>query len=191
MKRDRLRLYLLEISLLVILCLALFVSNIFDKKILALLISLIAVITIKLIKKKKSDSFYSRQVTLLMIGFGVIYLIVFYLMGIYFGYYKAPTTFGIKTILNYILPFSVIIVSSEYIRKSLIVQKGKISYVLVTISMILIDLVIYSGVYDVSKLDDMLTMVGFILFASISILLSVDILEPPVINALVAELSLV
>ena len=168
MKRDRLRLYLLEISLLVILCLALFVSNIVDKRLLALLTASIAVFTKFYVKKKKSESYYSRQVNILMIGFAVIYLIVFYLMGIYFGYYKAPTTFGIKTILNYILPFSVIIVSSEYIRKSLIVQKGKISYVLVTISMILIDLVIYSGVYDVSKLDDMLTMVGFILFASIA-----------------------
>lgn len=168
MKRDKLRLYSLEIILIIILCLAFFVSNIFDKKILALLLAILAFITKSLIKKKKAISFYSRQVTLLMAGFGVIYLIVFYLMGIYFGYYKSPTRFGFNTIFNFIIPFTVIIISSEYIRKSLIIQKGRVSKVLLTISMVLIDLVIYSGVYNVFVLDDMLTVVGFILFASIA-----------------------
>ena len=168
MKRDRLRLYLLEISLLIILFLALFVSNIFDKRILALFIALIAFITKLLIKKKKPLSFYSYQVTWLMVGFGVIYLIVFYMMGIYFGYYKSPTPFGFKTIINFILPFTVIVVSSEVIRKTLIVQRGKLSKILLTISMVLIDLVIYWGVYNVRNLNDMLTIVGFILFASVA-----------------------
>ena len=168
MKKDKLRLYLLEISLLVILCLALFVSNVFDKKLLALLITIVAIITRLLIKKKKPISYNSNQVAVLMTGFAIIYLIVFYMMGIYFGYYKSPTPFGFRTIINYIIPFTVIVIASEYIRKTLIIQKGKVSKVLLAIGMILIDLVIYSGVYDVYKLDDMLTMVGFILFASIA-----------------------
>ena len=168
MKRDRLKIYLIEIFLIIILCLALFVSNIFDKKILALVIFPIALLTKFLVKKKKAMSFYSRQVTWLMAGFGVIYLFVFYLMGIYFGYYKSPTLFGFSTIINFIIPFTVIIFSSEYIRKTLIVQKGKLSRVLLTIAMVLIDLVIYAGVYDVFVLDDMLTVLGFIFFASVA-----------------------
>ena len=168
MKRDRLKIYILEIFLIIILCLALFVSNIFDKKILALVILPIAIITKFLVKKKKAMSFYSRQVTWLLVGFGIIYLFVFYLMGIYFGYYKSPTPFGFKTIINFIIPFTVIVISSEYIRKTLIIQKGKLSKVLLTIAMVSIDLVIYAGVYNVFVLDDMLTILGFILFASIA-----------------------
>ncbi len=168
MKRDRLRLYSLEIVLLIILCLALFVSNIFNKRVLALFLAIFAIITKSLVRKKKAISFYSNQVAWLMVGFSLIYLISFYLMGIYFGYYKAPTTFGIKTVINFIIPFTVIIVSSEIIRQALIMQKGRTSKVLLTISMILIDLIIYSGVYDIFKLNDMLTIVGFILFASIA-----------------------
>ena len=168
MKKDRLRLYLVEIILIIILCLALFVSNIFDKKILALLIIPITIVTRLLIKKKKAISFYSRQVTYLMIGFGLIYLFVFYLMGIYFGYYKSPTPFGFKTIINFIIPFTIIVICSEEIRHTLINQKGKLSKVLLTISMVLIDLIIYAGVYNVFVLDDMLTIVGFILFASVA-----------------------
>ena len=168
MKRDRIKLYIIEFLLIIILCLALFVSKVFDKKILALFLLPIAIATVLLIKKKKAMSFYSRQVTWLMVGFGLIYLFVFYLMGIYFGYYKSPTQFGFKTIINFIIPFTVIIISSEYIRKTLIVQKGKLSKVLLTIVMVLIDLVIYAGVYNAFILDDMLTILGFILFASIS-----------------------
>lgn len=168
MKKDRLRLYILEISLLVVLVLALFVSNIYNKIILALFLSVIAIITKMLIKKKKPMSFYSNQVTWLMVGFGFIYLVVFYLMGIYFKYYKSTTPFGLKTIIYFIIPFTVIVIASETIRKTLIIQKGKLSKVLLTITMVLIDLVIYSGVYNVTNLDDMLTIVGFVLFASIA-----------------------
>lgn len=168
MKKDRFRLYSLEAIMFIVLCLALFVSNVFDRRILALFITLAAIITRLLIKKKKPFSFYSNQVAILMTGFAIIYLIVFYLMGIYFGFYKAPTTFGIRTILNYIIPFTAIVVSSEMIRKTLIVQKGKLFKVILTIEMVLLDLVIYSGIYNISSLDDMLTIVGFVLFASVA-----------------------
>ena len=61
-------------------------------------------------------------------------------MGLYFGYYKAPTNFGIPTMVKFVLPLVVIIVSSEVIRKKIIVQDSKLSKTLISISMILIDL---------------------------------------------------
>lgn len=168
MKKDRLRLYLLEVLLLIILFLALFVSNIFTRSILALVLIIYTIIVRIFIKRKKTLSFYKRQVVWLMTGFAIIYLIVFYILGIYFGFYKSSSLFGLNTIIKFIIPLTIIILSSEIIRKTLIVQKGKISKILVFISMILIDLIVYSGVYDVTKLDDMLTMLGFIFFASIA-----------------------
>ena len=84
-----------------------------NRKILALILFILSIIIASTIKKKKAKSIYKNQVFYLMIGFGVIYLIVFYLMGLYFGYYEAPAKFGLKTIFNFILPFMVIIISSE------------------------------------------------------------------------------
>ena len=168
MKRDKLKLYVLEIVLLIILFLAFFVSNIFNKKLLALLLTVLAVVTKLLIKKKKPVSFYKKQVCILMAGFSVKYLIVFYLMGIYFGYYKSPTPFGTYTIINFIIPYTVIIISSEIMRRTLIVQDAKYSRLLITLSMILIDMIIYAGVYNLSTLNEVLVVVGFVLFASIA-----------------------
>ena len=168
MKKDKLRLYILEVSLIIVLLLALFVSNIFNKKLLALLLAILAIIIYKVVQKKRPLSFYRNQVALLMAGFALIYLGVFYLMGLYFGYYKAPTIFGWKTIYHFIIPISIIIVSSEFIRHKLIIQSGKASKILITISMVLIDLLLYTSAYNITKLIDMLTVVGFITFASIA-----------------------
>ena len=168
MKKNILIVYSIEILLLVILCLALFVSNIFDKNVLALLLALFAFITTKLVKKKNIKSYFSKGATLLMLGFAVIYLIAFYLMGIYFGFYEASAKFNFYTIYTFIIPLSVIIVSSEIIRDRLLSYKGKMSRALVLINMILVDLIVYTGVYDLNRLDDLLTVVGFIFFASVA-----------------------
>jgi len=166
MKRDKLKVYIVEILLFIILFLALFVS--INRKLMALILLTLSIVIVNTIKKKKAKSIYKNQVLYLMIGFGVIYLIIFYLMGLYFGYYEAPAKFGFKTIVNFILPFVVIIISSEVIRNVLISQKFKYSDVFVLIDMVLVDLIVYTGVYDISNFEDMLTVVGFILFASIA-----------------------
>ncbi len=168
MKRDALRYYTVELFFLVILCLALFVSNVFNTKILALVLTIFTVITYTAIKKKNTKSVLSRQVMYLMIGFGVIYLISFYLMGLYFGYYKASVQFSLYGIWNFIIPSTIIIITSELIRDRLLSYKSTLSKSLIFIDMVLVDLIVYSKVYDLSNLDDALVVVGFIFFASIS-----------------------
>ena len=166
MKKDKLRVYIIELLLFIILFLALFVS--INRKIMALILFAFSILIVNTIRKKKTKSIYKDQVFYLMIGFAVIHLIVFYLMGLYFGYYEAAAKFSFKTIIDFILPFIVIIISSEVIRNTLISQKAKYSDILVLIDMVLVDLIVYTGVYDITNYDDMLTILGFILFASIA-----------------------
>ncbi len=168
MKKDKLYVFTIEFILLIILSLALFVPNIINRKILALILTLAAIIVKLLIKKKSIQSIYKKQAMWLMIGFGVIYLAVFYLMGLYFGYYEAPAKFGFATLINFIIPFVFIIISSELIRNVLLSQKWKLSKIIAFISMVIIDLIIYTGVYSVSNYDDLLAIIGFIFFASIA-----------------------
>ena len=168
MKKDKIRVFILAFLLFIVLSLALFVPNIINRKTLALIITLFAIVTILLIKKKTIKSIYNKQVFWLMIGFGVIYLTVFYLMGLYFGYYEAAAKFSFKTIINFIIPYIFIIVSSEIIRFILISQKWKFSKSLALINMVLIDLIVYTGVYNLNNLDDVLAVIGFIFFASVA-----------------------
>ena len=168
MKKDVQKIVVFELMLLVVLFFTLFVSNMYVNLIMALILSIFAIATKYIAKKKNILSIYKNQVTLLMGGFAAIYILVFYIMGFYFGFYKATVPFSLTGILFYIIPLTIVIIASEYIRSKLISQKGKFTKVATFISMVLIDLIIYTRVYDLNNLDDFLAAIGFVLFASIS-----------------------
>lgn len=167
-KRNRIIYYLVVLILLAVLITALFVSNIVNRKVLSVILIIFSLICRTFIKKKKSFSYHKDQVFYLMLGFSIIYMVVFYLMGLYFGFYKSPTPFCLNTIFNYIIPLCIIIFTTEYIRKKIVIQKGKILWTLLFICMVLIDIIVYIGVYNLNNLDDFLAVIGFIIFASMS-----------------------
>lgn len=178
MKKDKFRLYFLEILLLVILFSALLVLNKMTYTVLAIILFIYAIIVKSFLKKKKFLSINKGQVNLLMVGFGIIYLGFFYLIGLLINdFYKQPITFSFTTLYRFILPMATIIVSSEVIRFSFLSLDTKvrifnknvdISKIITFINMVLIDLIVYTGVYDLSNYNDFLTVVGFTLFASVS-----------------------
>ena len=168
MKKDTQKIVVFELMLLVVLFFTLFVSNMYVNWIMALILSIFAITTKYIVKKKNILSIYKNQVSLLMSGFAAINLLIFYLLGFYFGFYKSPIKFGFTAILFYIIPLSTVIIASEYIRSKLISQKGKFSKIATFISMVLVDLIIYTRVYNLKELNDFLAVTGFVLFASIS-----------------------
>lgn len=168
MKKLKLSNYIYEIILMVILFFALFVSKIFTKMVLAIVLLAYAIVLCKLIKKRKTKSLQYKQVIVLMALLGIIYIIIFYLTGLYFGYNKSIYNFSVKTIFRYIIPIITIIISTEMIRNVLIAKEDKISRILVFISMVVLDIILYSNIYAVTEFDGFLSMVGFTLFPSIS-----------------------
>lgn len=168
MKLNKFKINITIFALFAILILALFQSNIMSKPVLAIVLVAYA-ITVKFVfRKRKTISVYSKQVLFLNIGFAIIYLALFYLSGLYFGYYDSTVKFSIFGICKFILPLTAIIVASEYIRFVFLSQKGKINSIIAFLSVFLIDIVLYIGIYDIKKLDDFLAILGFIVFASLS-----------------------
>ena len=168
MKKDKLKLYALEIVLITILFFALFVSNIFTRMVLSIILTIFALITTIIIKKRKINSIHNKQVLILMTIFSVIYVTGYYLLGLYFGYYESTVKLTIWSMFNYIIPFTFLILSSEIIRHIFISQNNKTSKLVAFLATVLIDLIIYTGIYDITSLDGFLTIIGFILFASVS-----------------------
>lgn len=167
-KKDKLNVYSIEIILLVILFFALFVPNIFNRKILACILFIFAIFTYKKIGKKVIESIYKKQVIIIMISAGIIYLSGFYIIGIYFGFYKATIKFSIWAIINYIIPIGVLIISSEVLRNVFVEQKDKLSEILIFIALVIVDLLVYKNIYDIDSVEMLLEVVGYVLFASIS-----------------------
>lgn len=166
--RDKLTIFFLELMLLLILFFALFVPNIFTRIVLAILLFIYMIAILIILKKRKILSIYSKQVTYLMFALGLVYVISFYMMGIYFGFYESTVKLSFWSLFHYIIPYIIIIVSSEVIRYIFLSQKIKITKILTFISMVLIDLVLYINVYNITSLEKLLTVIGYILFASIS-----------------------
>ena len=177
MKKDTLRVFILEISLIVFLFFALFALNIFNRKVLALIIGIYAIVVSYFLKRRKISSINKKQVTILMVIFAMFYLGLFYSLGLHFGFVRSKILFSIKTILNFILPLGTIIVASEWMRRIFLSHRVVVKYkskkfdlsiVLTYIAMVIIDLLIYTEVYDLAKLDDFLTVLGFVFFAALS-----------------------
>lgn len=168
MTKDKLKLYILEFTLLILLIFTLFVSNIYKTIYLSIILFIFMIIIKKIILKRNTISYMKKEITILMFIFSLIYLIVFYLLGIYVGFNKSTITFSLKTILYFIIPLSLIIYSTENIREIFLTKKDNLSKIITFIIMILIDLIIYTEVYNITILNDFLTILGFILFSSIS-----------------------
>lgn len=177
MEKDKIRVFILEILLIIFLFFALFALNIFSRKILALSLGIYAIIVSLFLKKRRFPSINKKQVTTLMVVFSMLYIAIFYLLGLYFGFERSKILFSFRTIIDFILPLSIIIISSEWIRGTFLSHKLEIGYktkkkdisiVFTYISMVIIDLLIYTEVYNVRVLDDFLTVLGFIFFSSLS-----------------------
>lgn len=167
MKKDKLKVYFFEFILVAILAFALFVPK-FNRIMLGLGLTVVAVIVTFMIPKRKILSLNKKMVTIILLILAIIYLVAFYLMGLYFGFYKAIVQFSSWSIANYIFPITLIIISSEIIRHIFLVQNTKSTKVISFIIMVLVDLVLYANVYNMNDYDTFIEIISFTLFASIS-----------------------
>lgn len=177
MKLDKFKKYILEMLLFVLLLFTLFVPNIFTRKVLAVILFVYMLIVYYLLKKRKITSIYKKHVTITMFIFAIIYVAVFYALGLYFGFTKSKVILSMWSFFNFILPISVIVISSEIIRNIFLSQKIylnfkgykiNLSLLFTYISMVLIDFALYTGIYNLNSLDNTLTVLGFVLFSSLS-----------------------
>lgn len=167
MRWDKIKLYVLQILLIVSLILML-VFGISNKYLLVLLLGIFAIIIKFTINKPIQVDIKTKKVLKLLILLAFLYVGIYYTIGIYSGFYKAFYKFGLTTLYKYIIPISLIIIISEYIRSKFISVETKVSMVFNFIICVLIDILVYSNIYGINSLNEFLVSVGYISFASIS-----------------------
>ncbi len=167
MKIDKLKLYIVEFAFLATLLYGLLVKR-FNFRILALVFMFFGIITFILIKRNKSVAVHSKQVTLLVTIVSFTYLILFYGMGLYFGFYKSSVQLSLFSIRRFIIPLTIVIVIGEMLRHKALSQNSKIATILITLCLITTDLLFYARRYDINSYDGALTLIAVNLFSSIS-----------------------
>ena len=168
MKIDRIKAYSFEILLLLILLFCTFTSS-SNTKFILMVTSFIGAIVLSFMLKKEPNTYTNKKnVFWVMVLFAIFYIALFYILGIYTGYFKSLYPFSVKTILNFIIPISVNIVCSEIIRNKLLTVDTKTSKILTIIIMTMMDVLLYLYIYDITKIMDFLAIVGFLFFSSLA-----------------------
>lgn len=168
MTRDKKILYIMSAIPFAALLAVFFINIEATKVVTALLITALAVATRLLVKKRSPLSINKREVLLLSIVMGAIYVIVLHMTGIFFGYYNSPYIINTRTIFVTIVPVLAIIIASEILRSTLLAQSNKIVSVLAFLSCLMAELLIFSNVAGITSFNKFMDLIGLTLFPAIS-----------------------
>ncbi|MFR7634646.1 MAG: signal peptidase I [Lachnospirales bacterium] len=168
MNSDRLRLYIIEFSLILVLLLALIFNEYITRTIIMTVLLVFMVIAIKFIKGQKTETIYKKQMILLVSTIAIIYVAILYMLGIKLGFYSSAVKFSKWSIINYIIPYVVIIISSEIIRKQILIKQQKKANLIILIAMILLEIIISTNISSIKTLKDYFTLVSYTIFTAIA-----------------------
>ena len=127
------------------------------------------VITQKLIKTYKEKGKYNKKVTTIMLLTGTLYIVMLYIIGIYVGFYSSIVKLSIRSVFTYIIPYIVIIVSIENIRKTILLKKNnKSNIIIILIVTVILDIALEANIYNLKTVKDYFLLTSFTIFSSIA-----------------------
>lgn len=116
------------------------------------------------IKKRSILSINKREVTMLMGLIGVVYIVLYYLTGINFGFFSNPYWID----FSYIVPVIIIIVSTEINRYVVRAQNTKnIDDVLCYLTCVIAEVLVFGTVFRIRTFNNFMDFVGITLFPAI------------------------
>ena len=138
------------------------------KVITALLLTFFAIAVWVLLKKRPVLSMRKNTVFLLMLAMGAVCLVVYYLTGVHFGFYKSSTPLSWRSFFTTILPIAVIIVTIEIIRYVLLAQNVRCMWVFAYVAGVLSEVLLYSTLNRIITFNRFMDIVGMHLFPAIT-----------------------
>lgn len=167
MGTDRKVLYAISGTSLVTLLAVLAVSGSSGRILAAILLLPQAAAHAVFIKKRNILSINKRQVLLLMTVTGVLYLVLYYFTGLYFGFSKTGYKLNLHGTLNFLLPITGIILTSEIIRRVIRAQNSRLADVLSYLTCVGGEILIYSGISGVQIFNQFMDLVSLSLFPAL------------------------
>ena len=168
MSNDIRKTYIISIILVVIVATCTLFSFTINKWFSAGLLTISAIAVSLLIKKNRLLKTNKKKILKIMVVFGILYIALFYTLGLYTSFYKQTNILSLKTLFNYIIPITMIIISTEIIRNKLLINDKPKSLIMVTILGVLVDITIYLDMYGFRNLESFLGLLGFVTFSAIA-----------------------
>lgn len=168
MKGEKIRVYFIEIALVIFFLFAIIYNEVITKAILAVVLLVFMALTVGLIKSDKRELTNNEQIAFLLGGIGIIYVVIVYMLGMITGFYSSTIKLSTWSIINYIIPYIVIIISSEIIRKTVLLKENKYSKIIMLIAMVMLDVILTTNINNLKTAKDYFTLISFVIFASIA-----------------------
>ncbi len=158
---DKKILHIISISTLVALVISFLFSDA-GRIVAAALMLAICILAIVFIKKRSIPNFVYKEVALLMAVIAAVYVVIYYLTGLKFGFYRTDYGLSPGTAFGYILPIAVIIVATEIVRNVISAQEDTaaniISYVFCVVAEVLIHYTL-ADIFNFAKFMDVIGLV--------------------------------
>ena len=163
MNSDKKNLIILSCLLLLSTIITLFIPSSVSRYVLVVLLIVFTILFIFLVKKRKVFSFYKEQVLYICIGAGLVYLTLYYLTGIKFGFFKTD----LKDLLYEGLPLLISVICIEITRNIIVSQENKMVNFFGFISFVVADVVLLTNLKDIKNFYNFMDLVGLVLLPSI------------------------
>lgn len=169
MKRDLIISNIFSILILVATFFNLFVPNTDVQKYGLIVFLLIYTIIMKfLLKSKVTNDKKQKSATITIVILSLAYILILYIVGLFSSFYKNTTILEINSFIKRILPFVMMVICSEMIRKTFVLRERKKDIVLVTIALIITEVTLYLDIYIAWNLSEIMALVGYVTFSAIS-----------------------
>lgn len=108
---------------------------------------------------KKIWSLDRKNVTYNVGLLAIMYIIAQYILGIKLGFSVSENMLSIKTIFKVILPISIFIVVTEYVREKILTLNFKYKKTLAFFIMLILDIIVSNGKYDITSSSGFLAFI--------------------------------
>lgn len=157
-----------SVSVLAVLLLALLLPMGESGRIMAAILLLPqAALIYAFIKKRNIPSINKRQVLLIVAVAAAAFVMIYYLTGLKFGFYKNPYHLTVTNFFKYFLPIATIIVTTEIIRFVMMAQKSRAVHMLCYLSCVVAELLICSDLPSVTSFNRFMDLVAGTLFPAL------------------------
>ena len=168
MTRDKKILYTLSTTLVLVLLGALFLPRNSGRIITALLLAAFAIAVCYFVRKRPVLSINKRTVLLLMLAMGAVCLVIYYMTGVHFGFYKSSTPLTMRNFFRYILPISTIIITTEFIRYVFLAQEAKFMGAVTYVAGVLSEVLVFATLDSLTSFTRFMDLMGLYLFPAIT-----------------------
>lgn len=166
---DKKILHIISVAIFIILLIIFLIPfNAAGRIIAAIAFAIAAVASYCFLKKRSILSINKQQVLMIMTIIAVVYLMLYYLSGLKFGFYKNIYALNATSFFSRFLPILAIIVSSEIVRWIVVAQNDRTADILCYFSCVLAEMIACSTVsVAISSFNNFMQLVAETMFPAI------------------------